>query len=1212
MKFRKIFQLEFSYGLRSVTTWLYFLVQLVLSFSWMIGNYIHDARDGYFLFNSPIVIGAVTVLGCVAWLLIGASVAGDAAARDVETRMYSLTYTAPATKAEYLGGRFLAAFLLNFIVLLGIPLGILISLYCTGVEPEIMGPFRLSAHLTTFFYLILPNAFIVTAIQFSLAATTRRSMASYLAGAILFVAAFILGQVLQKWGNWGNLIDPVGFTPIQSQLSNEWSPLEKNTRLLALEGTLLLNRIIWMGIGIGMLALTYFRFRFVLPETGQKRKQVVLSDIPVAPLKWSNIGTGNALPAIRGMFGWATHLRQLRLLTQKSFLQIGRSFTGLPLLAALALFAVLALEGNLKAKGVPVLPRTDYILNLLTAPLTEMDFFYMVIVLLTVYYAGELVWRERETGLSEMSHVTPVPEWVLFLSKFLALSLVLVGWLVFLMTAAILAQLSRGGNPEIGLYVQGFFGLQLVDCLLFALLALFVHVLINQKFVAHLVALLVYGFILLAPNIGIEHKLLVYGASPTWSFTNMAGFGTSLAPWIWFKLYWVAWALLVGVVAKLLWVRSREGSIRARFQLARGRFTRSTTLVVVIAAGLVGTLGSFIFYNTNVVHDYTSSSEALEERAAYEKRYRQYKDRPQPLLTKSKLHVEIYPEERQVDIKGTYFLVNNTSVAIDSLHLTTTAGVQTTKVAFDRTAKKLLSDEKLRHHIYALKTPLQPGDSLQMRFEVHSKAMGFANAGADESVMATSVNFRNYEWLPAIGYQDYRELDDAGSRKEYGLSPRPMTASLYDVKARLTAPFAERVSVDAVIGTTIDQTVVGPGGLHRTWTKGNRKYFHFVTDAPIKNEYNFFSARYAVHEKQWKGVAIQIYYDPSQPQNLDRMVRSAQASLAYYTQQFGPYPHRQIRFVSYPGHGFGNHAAPVNITAQEGFFLLNPEKDERGFDLVTAVVAHEIAHQWWGNQVDPALTEGSGLLSESLAWYSAMGVLEEHYGPAHLQKLLSFLREEYETPRTKASVPLLQATDWYHNYRKGPMVLYALRQYMGKDRVNGALRSLLKNHALGKPPYPTSLDLYQELKMATPDSLKTLLHDFFAANTFWDLKTEQATAKQTNPGTWQVTLTVQAKKFVVDSIGVETKALIKDWVEIGVYGPVKQGEAVGKPLYLQKHLITSPQQTITVTVAAKPDQAGIDPNYLLVDWELKDNYQIIKELQTSTSKPSTNRAISSR
>jgi hypothetical protein len=232
-----------------------------------------------------------------------------------------------------------------------------------------------------------------------------------------------------------------------------------------------------------------------------------------------------------------------------------------------------------------------------------------------------------------------------------------------------------------------------------------------------------------------------------------------------------------------------------------------------------------------------------------------------------------------------------------------------------------------------------------------------------------------------------------------------------------------------------------------------------------------------------------------------------------------------------------------------------------------------------------------------------MGVLEKHYGPIHLQKLLSFLREEYKTPRTKASVPLLRATDWYHNYRKGPFVLYALSNYMGKDRVNCALKNLLKKHALGEPPFPTSLDLYHELKLAAPDSLQPLLYDFFEANTFWELKTEQATAKPAKAGAWQVTLNLHARKFAVDSIGVETKLPIKDWIEVGIYAKAKDGELLGKLLYLKKHLINSAKKTIMVTVPVKPIIAGIDPNNLLVDWELKDNTEEIKLVKRENIKP---------
>ncbi|HEX8326688.1 MAG TPA: M1 family aminopeptidase, partial [Hymenobacter sp.] len=423
---------------------------------------------------------------------------------------------------------------------------------------------------------------------------------------------------------------------------------------------------------------------------------------------------------------------------------------------------------------------------------------------------------------------------------------------------------------------------------------------------------------------------------------------------------------------------------------------------------------------------------------------------------------------------------------------------------------------------------------------------------------------------------------------------------LYDVAARRYAPFPEQIRFAATVGTDAGQTVVAPGTLRRAWTKAGRRYFHYATDAPIRNEYAFFSADYAVHEGNWHSpsagpgqeVAIQIFYPPGLTENPARMVRSAQASLDYYTKQFGPYPHRQLRFVTHPSYAFGHHAAPIDITAEEGFFLLNPKADKRGFDLVTAVVAHEVAHQWWGNQLKQAYVEGAGLITESLAWYSAMGVLEDKYGAEHLKRLLSFLREENETPRTRAALPLLQADDFYQNYRKGPFALYALSQYIGRDRVNGALRNLLAQHRPGTLPHPTSLDLYRELRKATPDTLQPLLHDLFKANTFWELATETATAKQLKGGAWQVTLTLQASKLVVDSAGTETKRPMSEWVEIGAFAAAT-GEA-GKQLYLQKHLIKSGQQTLVLTLPDRPAKVGFDPRNLLIDWELEDNAKAVK------------------
>ncbi|GAB3493160.1 hypothetical protein GCM10027341_08130 [Spirosoma knui] len=529
-------------------------------------------------------------------------------------------------------------------------------------------------------------------------------------------------------------------------------------------------------------------------------------------------------------------------------------------------------------------------------------------------------------------------------------------------------------------------------------------------------------------------------------------------------------------------------------------------------------------------------------------------------------------------------------------------------MSFNRQASVVVDDDQLGYHIYRLKNPLQPGDSVQMRFQVQIKPTGFSNRGVDAAIVGNGSHITN-DWMPVLGYQTDRQLRTAQDRAQYGFPPRSERPSLYDVAARTDAQHAERMNFEAVVSTTNDQIAVAPGALIRTWTKGDRRYFQYATNAPILNEYAFFSAKYAVREAQWvppspvsqllvqpsdvsaKPVTIQIFYHPAHDVNVERMVKSAQASLAYYAREFGPYPYSHFRVLERPGPGRGMHAEPMTIDYQEGYSLMNPKPD--GLDLPYHIMAHEVAHQWWGIYLTPAAVEGAGLLVESLATYSAMQVVEETLGYEHLLRYLSQMRQEYEVPRSRAAPPLLQSNNAFMNYRKGPFALYALRNYIGKDRVNEALRQLLRRYT-PTPPLPTTLDFYRELKAVTPDSLHYLVHDLFAANTFWELTTKQATATQTPAGAWQVVLDVEARKVTVDLIGKKTNIPMSDWVEIGVFAPDETGKPALKPLYLQKHRIRSGQQRIRLTVPAKPQRAGIDPNHLLIDLELDDNTKRVK------------------
>jgi len=1211
MKLREIFRYELAYQLRRLSTWLPFAALAVVAFLFVRGNFLADALYADFFINSPFVIASVTVFCSLFWLLVAAGIAGAVAARDVETGMHPLTWTAPVSKAQHLGGRFLAAFVLNALVLLAVPLGVMLAVYAPGVDPAAIGPFRPAAYLTAYGFLALPNAFVGTAIQFACATLGRRSIASYFGSVLLLFVAYggmIAVILFLERQDWATLLDAFGHIFITSDAVMGWTPAEKSTRLIELHGTLLRSRLLWLGIAAGTLAFTYTRFRFehitVRPWWSLlTRRRDAHAPTPAA----GGIATTPiSVPTVRRSFGLATRARQTLDVAWTSFRTIARSRGGLAVMAPVALVTIIVLPQNMENMGTPLLPRTEYVLTFLAAPLTQPMTQWVIIPILTLLWAGELVWREREASLGEITDAAPVPEWVPFLGKLLGLGLVLAALMAVLMAIGMLVQLRLGYHRfEVGLYLKVLFGLQLPEYLLFAVLALVVHGVAGQKYVGHMAALLVYAFLLFAARLGIEHHLLVYGSAPRWYYTDMRGFGPSLGPWRWFMLYWVAWALALAVVARLLWVRGLEKGMRARLRMARGRFTRPTAAVAAAAAGLVLALGGFIFYNTNVLNEYRTTAGVMERRAEYERRYGRYASLPQPRLAGTSLRVEIHPGRRSADIRGTYRLVNRGTAPIGSIHLDTSPAVETGAVSLDRPARHVVADDRLHFHVYALETPLQPGDSLRLGFTVHAEPRGFRNGGVDRviGVTRTSTYFRSQDWLPAIGYQRSRELLKPGERRAYRLPARPVIPTLadaaagQDVTGEAGMDGAGRISFDAVVGTDAGQVAVAPGALRRTWTERGRRYFQYATDAPIGTEYAFFSAAYAVKQQVWtppagsgRPVTIQIYHHPEHAASADRMLRSVRAALGYYTQAYGPYPHGGIlRLVENPGGGIGAHAEPTTIDYTEGFSRYSTARDPRGLDLPFGVIAHETAHEWG---VPYAYAEGAPLITESFAWYAAMGVVEETYGREHLRRLLRFFRQPSPIPPIRQSLPLLRAQDPYAAYRKGPFALYAMSEYMGRDRVDLAFRRLMETHRSGAA---TSLDLYRELQAVTPDSLRYLLHDLFEANTFWQLKTERATARRTAGGAWQVTLRVRARKVTVAPSGAETEVPMDEWIPVGVFAPTReQGADFGETLYLRMHRIRSGPQTITVTVPKKPSDAGIDPYVVLIDLERFDNVEKVE------------------
>jgi hypothetical protein len=1197
-KWLEIVRFELVFQLRRKSTWFFFGLFLIP----LIGvtrEALTDVNRETF-FRAPLHLAEQSfIMGLVAALIL-AGVVGDAATRDVQTRLEPLMHAAPISRAAYVGGRWLGALVLAAILMSVIPLAH-IAMPLAEPNAQLIGSFNAAAYLQSYFLVLLPNAIAMTALMFTLAMLVRHAAASYAVLVLMFVWLQVGGAVLgEQLGLWelASLLDPTGFVALEL-MGRTWSPLEQNERLVGSDVGFLVNRLFWITVAGITIALATRRFDFggdagalrwwqrgrlrVAAPVVDGEAGAVPAGVARATLRHS---APVAVPRAPREFGAAARVRQMLAIIGDSLRELKTVWTWL-----LVPIVIINITGTLNSlenlgAGTMVLPSTELVL----APIEDdAPPLVLATLMFPIILAGELIWRERDANLNALADAAPVPDGVRFIGKVLALWLVFVALYTLAMLAGMTTQVLCGWYDfDLPLYFQ-ILGLRAAKALVFATFALSVHVLVNQKHVAHLLTMVaILGPLLIAEFLRVEHPLLLLGYEPAWRHSPISGFGPALGPVLWFRLYWAAWVLLLALVARLFWVRGVERGFVERARLARSRLRGRMAGAVTGAGMLILLVGGFIFYNTNVLNAYESREEGTNRLAAYERTYGRYRDAAQPEVAATVLNVELYPERHAAELSGVHHLVNRTSQPIDTIHVAISAEVETTDIQFDRPADATVVDSDLRHHIYVLADPLEPGDSVRMSWQLRHAPRGFPAGGISTAVVGNGSFVGLSSWIPLIGYQRFRELSAPGDRREYGLPERPAVRSLDDVAARSDGYGMDRATLDVTVGTSGDQIAVAPGALRRTWTQDGRSYFHYVMDDPVGFELAIFSADYAVRRARWGDVALEVYHHPDHTENVERTIRGMEASLEQMTRRFGPYPYEVLRFIEYPGAGGSLHATAGAVWYLELFSLFDPDHERRRIDLPFGVVGHEVGHQF---QPVPASVEGRSLLSESFAWYAALGVIEQEYGPEHFARFLGFMREAYLDPRSRADVPLLRASDFFLGYRKGPFAMYALQEYVGRDSVDLAWRRLRERHASGEPPFATSLDLYRELQAVTPDSLQGLLADLIERNTFWELQTSQASAQPTTTGQWQVTIEVTARKVVVDTAGAVTELPMDDPVEIGVFAAADEvggdGEAegveLGRPLYRAMHRIRTGPQTITITVPERPVRAGIDPRHLLID-----------------------------
>ena len=477
---------EIGYHFRQVTFRIAALLFLIMGIMMPFGNFGGDEIYR----NAPHVINFIVCLLSLFTIFVSTLACAAVVLRDSQYRMEPLIFTTSVGRRPYFAVRFLGLLGAVFLVMCLAAFGMAIGTFAAPAER--LGPFRLSYYLVPLLTFGLPAVVFCCSMVFATSLLTRNARLVYTAGVLIFILYFtasILGNSPVMAGSipapggpgrFSVLIDPFGFTAFFGETMN-WPVWRRNRELFPLTPVFIANRLLWTAISAGLLGLEYSRFKFrVLPEKDKKTGQI--SNALHTPARSyrtvdTRIGKQN--------YHWQACSGTFRLETRTLF---GPVITAL-VFALWVFFNAVELLENLSSGPYSV--RSYATSGILAEQLVAVR----PALLLIIFYASELIHREKTTGIQPLICATPVSVTVFAIAKCLAL----VAWILALITVHIAT----------GVAVQWFSGFEAFEwrtyfslyyyaglpLVLWAALIIFVQTIVRNKYLGMLVSGLIAGVV---------------------------------------------------------------------------------------------------------------------------------------------------------------------------------------------------------------------------------------------------------------------------------------------------------------------------------------------------------------------------------------------------------------------------------------------------------------------------------------------------------------------------------------------------------------------------------------------------------------------------------------------------------------------------------------------------------------------------------------------
>ncbi len=1113
----------------------------------------------------------------------------NAMIRDRQNHMEGIIHSTSVKKHHFYWSRFLGTFVVSLLVYTLSLVGFAVGAFFSN-NPDNIAPLVLQHYMYIWCIMVLPNLFILTALLFSVAAYSRKALLVYVGavfiyalywGCSIFLNSPMLAQAVPPSPEnmvIASILDPFGLSAFFEQ-TMYWTPFQKNNQLVSFSGYFLWNRIIWISFSIALLVTTYKLYSFRKRIQKIKKKEDVAEEIIQKKIYTPVLTSAQTTKA------------QLLGFLSLTKLELKVILKGLPFIAILLIWVLIAFteiysliyEGG--AYQDSLYPVTYILIEQISAPLPIMG------LILIIFYSGELVWRERSLSFYGISDVTPITNGVLFFSKYVALLLLP----MLLIATSILISI---GFQITGDYYQfkwtqyiNLFYFHGVEIVFYGILAICIQNLApNKYFGMFLSGILI--FVLgssLSNFIGIEHSLLQLGKTLPVVYIDMNSYGSYVKPFHWYALYWIALAGILVLLAFKLWKRGVISSFKFRMQqLFYGWKVVERSIAFGFLILFIGS-GSFIFYNVNIINQYTPSNKQFDLAEAYERKFKQYDTLEELYPIDIKTAVDIYPNDKKYTVKANYILKNKSTTQVDFVFVSPRVPLQ--KI-FLENAMLVEYDSIFKTYLFKIKNSLLPGAQLKFKYEFTLKNDGFEKRA---SIVENGTYITHSSFTPSLGYRNSQEIKNLSERKKRGLPKlKEETIEANDLHS-IPDNLIGKLPFESIISTQSDQIAIAPGNLIRKWKEDGRNYYHYKTRGKISPMLGYFSARYKVQQEMYQGVAIEQYFHPDHDMNIESTMKASKETLDYCIKNFGDYPFDHLRIAEIPAYWpFGGQALPGTISMVEDRFYLLDQRNTDVFNLVAKRTIHEVAHQWWGHILTPKMTAGAGFFIEGLAKYTEIVVMEKYYGKGALWNLSEYSNNRYFTGRSYASEvePPIYLSDGENHllYGKDYTTMLALKELIGAEKIDAILQKIVSRYRNKEEFELITLDFLKEVYQVAPKEYHTLIDDWFKRIITYDLKLEDSSYKELATGQFEITLDVTTKRFETKKRGEDLPISIDEPIQIGLFKKhPKKIEVDDKILYLKAHQFDKEHSKIKIIVDQLPKYISIDPYGTRLDKNRIDN-----------------------